>query len=522
MSESFANSYEEISMELTASSAARLIISGSWPFIGSGLLAMGGNYISTIILTQYNKDFLEVLPLIISGKLLTASTIEGVMYATGIACGRKIGQQKVNRIGHSLQAGLIIAALSSLPIIGFAMFSEFIYTHIGQDEQLSRLAQDYFNAFIWGAPGFLFYDTWQQFLIGTGWSKTVLISTAINTTILAATGYVLVNGSLCFPEFSIAGMGYAYTLANWITLAGLAMYTLLHPSFKKYQLRRIPSIQRLYNNVVEQLKLGLPIGFQVFAELLSVFTITIYAGWLGKDKLAANQILEQYLSMTIVSSYALAQVVGTLVSKEIGAKNYQNARLLGKVGMAIGAALSAVILVVFSSASRPLSYLLKGGYPISKNLYSTIQNLFIINGIGEVGDYARNISSGALRGYYYTKIPMAISIISMCAIPLGIGYVLAFKAEAGMEGIYSARTCGMILGGIILTTLLYFVFKLSHAPEVENFDEVPFLTKKHQATSENYGNNSCTLFDNNYERTQVIEPNECEAIGSKHLKIRSY
>ena len=76
-----------------------------------------------------------------------------------------------------------------------------------------------------------------------------------------------------------------------------------------------------------------------------------------------------------------------------------------------------------------------------------------INGVGEIGDYTRNIATGALRGFYITKVPMGSSITTMCILAIPLSYLLGFVADWGMEGVYAGRAFGMILGGFIMLML---------------------------------------------------------------------
>ena len=438
----------------------RMILDESWPFVFSRFFAMGANFATVAILSHRNNTYLDVAPLITSGQLITASSAVGVLYSVAIATGKNKGQGKISEIGGVLHSGLLLATVLSAPVILITSFAQPIYVVLGQKQELASLAQDYFRAFAPGVPAFLGMNAWQQSFIGNGAPKIVLLTTMQMTGVLAGLGYLFVHGGAGLDPMNVPGMGYAFSISCWTTLGTLALYSLTRKEYRDNGIFSRTSWKTLKENFKQLVNLGVPIGMQVIAELLTVFTITTFAGIFGEDDLAANAISDQYLTIFVVASFGFSQTAGALISRQRGANNFRNARRIGNAALGIGTLVSTSVALLFSLGHAPLSRLLKTSDFASKNgdtsneaLNRLLRNLFILNGIGEIFDYTRNIATGGLRGYFYTRVPMLISILSMTFIALGFGGLFGFATDMDLEGVYLGRTIGMFTGSLIMLLL---------------------------------------------------------------------
>lgn len=223
--------YKSNLIELSAAIVLKKILQQGWPFALSRLFFIGNAFLMTLILVRYNHDYLSVTPLITSGQLFLLSIAIGVMYSVAIKVGINFGSGNFKQVGKIFQASLIQSLILSLPVIVICLLASKIYIGAEQDPHLARLSQKYFTIICMGIIPCLMVNAMQQVLIGMAKAKAVLLSTVINTALFVGVGYPLVNGVASMEGLGIAGMGYAFVIANWINLVLLILYLKYEQNF---------------------------------------------------------------------------------------------------------------------------------------------------------------------------------------------------------------------------------------------------------------------------------------------------
>lgn len=452
----------------TSSQITKEILSESWPFVLSRFFGMSTQFLTTLILSQRDEDYLAVTPLLTSYQLLTGSASVVVFYALAIASGKRIGQKKPEEIGSLFQACGILTVLLTVLNIPLWIFSKEILILFSQSSFYAAQTAKYFQPLLLGLPGFLFLNACQQLLVGISRPKAVLLITVMTAILLGGFGTLFVF----YADLGIPGMSYAFTLANWTTLLVTLIWLNNNTDFQPYCLFEKPSYQILKQRTKELSALGFPIVGQVFSELATVLVITLFAGVMGKDALAAKQIADQYLALFVTASFGFAQTTGTKVSRAAGEKNFELCKKTGNVALAVGFVASLGVCTLFCAAYKELTWLLNSNVSHDKSQLTLIFHLFLINGIGEVFDYARNIAPGALRGYYQTKEPMIINSIAMLGVGLGTGYALGFHTSLGLAGLFLGRSLGMAVGAV--ANLILWAARSNN--ELISIDTKPLLT----------------------------------------------
>ena len=97
--------------------------------------------------------------------------------------------------------------------------------------------------------------------------------------------------------------------------------------------------------------------------------------------------------------------------------------------------------------------------PANAEILHFIVILFIILGIQQIIDGARNIFTGALRGMFDTQFPMIVGLIVIWIIGLPLGYFMAFNLHWGVYGVETGITLGLLIGAIILTMRWHYFNK---------------------------------------------------------------
>lgn len=403
----------------------------------------------------------------ISGSVF--STGYGFLCTTGIFVGQKYGEIKINpsqseEVGAIARRGWIIGGLLSIPSFILTLNANSILKASGTDSMVANTVQDYFNALSYGVIPFYLYISDQQLLLGLNKQKAIMISGIANSLMTMAFSYPLALGFMGLPSLGIAGLGYGAALSNVMSLMALRLYFSFHGDYKSYGLKKIKPLGSL-QDILNYLKIGLPIGLQNLAGWGNLAVITIIAGKLGKTVLAAEQTSVIPMTAYTFLVLALAQATAVTISNHIGLSkgalqnsdhlSYRiaqaNAKRIGYASLIIGGASSLIICGIFVGIPRQLSSLfIDTTEPDAEEILTLAQAMLIINGVGLVADSIRNISSANLQGYRDVIYAPLLSFMTMTLMGLSIGGALTLALDCSPTWLFITRDIGILLAAIAI------------------------------------------------------------------------
>src|SRR5699024_63537 len=156
-------------------------------------------------------------------------------------------------------------------------------------------------------------------------------------------------GKLGLPAFGGVGSGIATAITYWIIcIIAFILLKKLEP-FRSYHLFTgwaMPSLKAW----LEQLKIGVPIGFAIFFETSIFSAVTLLMSAYSTYTIAAHQAAINFASLLYMIPLSVGMGLTIAVGYELGAKRYQDARDYGKLGIVSGviiAVIAGLILFVF-------------------------------------------------------------------------------------------------------------------------------------------------------------------------------
>ena len=422
-------------------------------------IAVGSGFVSMAMLSHLGKEVLAASALIFSTRIAILLIGSSILFALSILVGHAYGEKDHQRIGNFAQQGWLLGLLLSLPIMLLFWKMRVIFIALGQDRYITDITQDFFNANIWNVPAFLLSVANQQLCYGVQKQKIDLWGNVLGMPILFLSAYALIFGHFGFHALGVAGLGYALNLQGWFYCLFTLTIFCFNNDFKSFQLFSF-RLHKHYHDLLRMLKIGWPIAVQISGELLSFVASTAIVGWLGAPSLAAYQVVMQYLFLVLVPLFAIAQASGVLVGKAYGEKNYFKIKAIGHAGVLFSIIISVIVAGIFMAYPKELASLyLNIHNPANAEILHFIVILFIILGIQQIIDGARNIFTGALRGMFDTQFPMIVGLIVIWIIGLPLGYFMAFNLHWGVYGVETGITLGLLIGAIILTMRWHYFNK---------------------------------------------------------------
>jgi len=206
----------------------------------------------------------------------------------------------------------------------------------------------------------------------------------------------------------------------------------------------------------EILKLGVPIGVGIFAEMTMFSGAAIIIGQLGDKILSGHAVALNIASILFMLPLAIGLAGSTRVGNLLGEKRFLDAKYSSYVGVSlcfIGALFNMIMLLIFRENFSSI-------YSKDIEVINVAISLLIYASIFQIPDGIQMGSLGALRGYKDTFAPMVFLIISYWIFAIPLGYFLTnygFTKPLGAEGMWISMIMGLILFSIFIFNRLRLV-----------------------------------------------------------------
>lgn len=424
------------------------------PLVLSYIVQAASGFLGTLFISRLGRDSLAASAL--GSAIFTTLVVFflGVISSISVMVSQNYGAKNINGIKYSVTQGLWLSVLLSIPLMLIMWAAPLIFKIGHQDPEIVALTKDYLYPLIWPILPFAILNALEQFLIGLGKTKMVLWYSLMDVPLEIIAIYALIFGKLGMPKCGIAGLGYGLAFVFTITAIAFLAYILLAKEYRTYKIfKNLFDIKWRY--LVELLKIGLPVGFMYIIELALFAVVAFMMGIIGRDQLAAYQIAQQYLALSMVVIYATSHSVTAQVGQAFGRKDKKAIELITYVNIALCSVIMIIIgLVYFFFARKLVSVDITFSSSDLSNLNRFAVLFLVCAGILQTMESSRIIVLGALRGIKDTLAPMFITFIAYWIIALPVCYFASFVLGLNGVGLW----LGIISGTIAATIMLLIRF----------------------------------------------------------------
>ncbi len=179
--------------------------------------------------------------------------------------------------------------------------------------------------------------------------------------------------------------------------------------------------------------------------------VSILSGVLGAETLAAYEVLMGWIGIPFVIALGLAEATMVRVAFGVGRNSPAAARQAGLLGMTMGLAILALLVVVPLGLPELITRVfLDAGDPGFERISALVARLLVIAAIFQVFDGLQAIAARALRGIRDTVAPLWLAAFGYWVLGIGGGCLLAFPLEQGAAGLWWGLALGLIVTGSLL------------------------------------------------------------------------
>lgn len=417
-------------------SVALLRLAGPVALARLGIMGMG--IIDTIVVGQAAADELPFLALgwAPTGMALVAGI--GLLLGVQVLSARVIGEGRVHAAGTVLRRGLVISVVVGV-IAGAALY--------------------------WGAgPGLLFFGIDAKLVAGAAKVAQILaLSIPLHFLFIALSYFLesiqrpnvgmavvwLANGlNLALllwlvPTQGAAGAAWATVWARLATTLALGAYVFFWPSLKRYGVSAADAGAPAYPAI---LSVGAAAAVSQFAESAAFSGMTVIAGRIGGDAVAAYQIMLMTLALVFMIAQGISTATAVLVSDAVGRGAPADRVSAGWHGLGINTiAMLAAALVVILGAT-PIAHGFTSDPSISALYIATAPVLAAVL----APDGGQSVAASALRAQGDNWFPTASHIFAYVVVMPPLGYYLAEMQHRGVPGLIEAIVWASVVSVAVL------------------------------------------------------------------------
>ena len=388
----------------------------------------------------------------------------GVRTAVQTVSSRRLGQKKYPQCANALHNGIILAICIAIPftIIG-TVYSGEIAGFFLEDSVVIPLCTDYIFIGYFGLIFVLISFAFQGFYAGVEETKVHMVVTITSnilnvylnagfiygseriTQYFIDTNYPWIAGLwnwAAFPALAVKGAAIATLIAS-IFMVFHYTYFLLRKRLRRY---RPNAVKFILSNLIQQLKLGFPIGFQ---EMISMAGFSVFykiIGIIGTAELATSEVILNIAHASFMPAVGVGMAGATLVGKYLGEENIENAEqtvkdaikwallIMGSMGL-VFILIPHWIIPVFSTDP----YIIKLGIPC-------LQIIGVVQYFDAIGITLFFVLTGAGN----TRFPALVNMIICWFIFLPLSYYLGIVMEMGVVGAWLGFAAWIIPFAVIM------------------------------------------------------------------------
>jgi len=301
-----------------------------------------------------------------------------------------------------------------------------------------------------GLPALLYYTAARAYLQGIGATRPVVVAVLLANLANVPLDLLLVfgGGSLpawagplrAVPAMGAGGAALATSVVTFLQAGLLALAAREGPG-------AAPAARAPDGASIRQaLRVGLPIGLHMAAEV-GVFALAGFlAGRLGAVPLATHQLVISLATLSFTVAVGIGNAASVQVGWAVGAGDSRGARRSGLLAIGAGAAFMALAGLLFLLAPGPLARLLTD----DREVLAQAPALFVVAAFFQVSDGVQGVGAGVLRGAGDTTFTFAANMVGHWLVGLPVALLLGLALGGGVVGLWWGLCAGLTVVAVAL------------------------------------------------------------------------
>jgi MATE family multidrug resistance protein len=383
----------------------------------------------------------------------------GVLLGLDTVLSQAYGARRIDSANRSLQHGLLLGGVLTVSLMSIVALLPLGFSHLHTDPQILARTEPFLNALNWGTPALILWLVLRRYLQAFNHVKSIAFTLISANLINILFNWLFIYGhnwgSIHIPAYGVTGSGWSTTLSRCYQAAVMLIAILYYDRRHSYGLFKTKWRYEA-DRLRELIRLGVPIGAQIFVEIAIFGTVTAIISTLGALPLAGHQIALDCASFTFMVPMGISTAASVRVGQAIGRGDVAGARAAGWTALLLSSVFMLTASCIFVSVPGLIA---RGFSPSPEVVAATVPLLFIV-AVFQLFDGLQMTATGALRGAGNTTIGLYVHLCAYWLVGLPVGIFLGFNRHLGAAGFWCGLCIGLILAGIALTTMWYRTTKL--------------------------------------------------------------
>ncbi len=435
---------------MTPSTHARETLALGLPLAGSHLAQMALHVTDVVMMGRYGVVPLAAVVLGASSFFIVYVLGSGFAKAVMPMVAAALGRGDEAQVRRDTRMGIWLSILFGVLVFPVFWWSRPILLALGQDPEVSAIAESYLRLVGLGMVPALVVTVLQSYLSALGRTQIVLWVTLVAVGVNVTVNYALIFGNWGFPELGAQGAAVATVTVQVLSLLALGLYAGLLPSLRRFHL-----FQRFWRPDWQAMRLvwrlGVPIGLTGLAEGGLFHASALMMGWIGTVELAAHGIALEVAALTFMLHVGLSSAATIRIARFDGRGDRVALKAAAKIAVAISTGVAVASVVLFVSLPEPIvSLFLDLKKPESAAILAYGSVLLMLAALFQLADALQVMALGLLRGVQDTRVPMWLAAVSYWLIGIPFSYILAFPLGFGGVGLWLGLVVGLVCAAVSL------------------------------------------------------------------------
>ena len=412
------------------------------------------SFVDTTMTGQYNT--LDLAGVSIATSLWNPffTFLTGIVSALVPIIGHHLGQGKKKEVSSDFYQFLYLALALSIVLFGLVFFlAPIVLQFMGLEVAVSSVAIRYLWLLAIGIIPLLLFSVIRSLLDTLGLTKLSMYLMLLLLPLNSGFNYLLIYGAFGFPELGGAGAGLGTSLAYWALLLISTLVLLKHKKLKEYHLE-VPMPLRI-EKIKEAIRLGLPIGGTVFAEVAIFSVVGLIMAKFSSLIIASHQSAMNFSNLMYAFPMSISTAMAIVVSYEVGAKRLTDAKQYIHIGR-LTAMIFAILTLSFLYIYRENVASLYGQDPEFIQLTASFMTYSLFF---QLADTFAAPLQGILRGYKDTVVPFYLGLLGYWGVAIPLGLVLDHWTGLGAYSYWIGLIVSLVISGILYQWRLQVIMK---------------------------------------------------------------
>lgn len=336
---------------------------------------------------------------------------------------------------------IVYSLLVSVVSCILTYLSSYFIHYFGYPEKITSIIIDYLKIGSFSAFSLCLYQGIKEYLQSN--EKTI----AANLTALVAVlvnlvlNYGLVFGKFGLPELHEIGLAWA-SLGVRLFMG----FVLMAMTWKLFKGRWHID----WSFIKEAFRLGLPISFTLFFEIMAFCSVTLFVGKFGEVQSAANNIALNIGSLAFMIPMSIGAAVSVKIGHAFGKKNFQALKTFAKVALSVSIAFNIITGAIFYLFPNFFISL----FSTETEVLAWGSKLLFYVACFQLFDGAQVTQAGVLRGLSITRSASLAVFFGYWIVGIPIGYYLGFYKQLEAIGFWQGLTISLAVVAVMLSVIL--------------------------------------------------------------------